>query len=123
MERFKTVEMKAIGRALLISFILSVLIAVIIYFTGLKETLLASLGKIILTISVFWAGSYVSKFHGSKGLVRGMSMGLVFFIIMLIATIIFNQSVISLSSFFYSLAVCMAAGGLGGILGISLSDT
>ncbi len=122
MDKLMSVEMKALGRALAVSFILCILVATVIYFTGLRETLLASLGKIILTISVFWAGSYVSKFYGSKGLVRGITMGVLFFILMLIATLVFNKSVISLGSFFYSLAVCVVAGGLGGILGIGLSN-
>lgn len=122
MDKFKSVELKAIGRALSVSFMLCILVASVVYYSGLRETLLASLGKIILTISVFWAGSYVSKYYGTKGLVRGMTMGVVFFILMLIATLLFSKATISLGSFFYSLAVCIVAGGLGGILGIGLSD-
>ena len=123
MGKLKSVELRAIGRALLFSLVLCVFVATIVYYTGLKETLLASLGKIILTISVFYAGTYVSKYHGSKGLVRGVTMGVIFFIIILTASLIFNKATIGLGAFFYSLIVCVTAGGLGGILGISLSDS
>ena len=49
-------------------------------------------------------------------------MGLVFFILMLIATFIFNSSLIGFKTFIYTLGLCVVAGGLGGILGIGLSD-
>lgn len=123
MSKLKSVEVKALGTALAVSFILCLLVVPIVYFTGLSENLLSSLGKIILAISVFGAGAYVSKHYGSKGLVRGMTMGIMFFILMFIATLIFNKSTINISSFFYSLAVCIVSGGLGGILGIGLSDS
>lgn len=122
MDKFKSVEIKALSTALSVSFILCILVATVVYYTGLRETLLGSLGKIILAISVFGSASYVSKYYGSKGLVRGMTMGIIFFTLMFIATLVFSKSTINIGSFFYSLAVCLVAGGLGGILGIGLSD-
>lgn len=123
MNKFKSVEIKALGTALSVSFILCILLATVVYYTGLRETLFASLGKIILAIAVFWAGSYVSKHYGNKGLVRGMTMGIMFFTLMFIATLVFSKPTINIGSFFYSLAICLVAGGLGGILGIGLSDS
>ena len=41
---------------------------------------------------------------------------------MLIATFALNSSLIGLKTFLYNLVLCLAAGGLGGILGIGLSD-
>lgn len=123
MNKIKSIELKAISKALIFSIVLCILLATVIYYTGLKETLLPSLGKIILTISVFWASSTVSKYYGTKGLVRGVTIGVVFFALMVIASLAFNKSAISSGAFFYSLGVCVIAGGLGGILGISLSDS
>ena len=91
MSKFKSVEIKALAAALTVSFILCLLVAPIVYYTGLKETLLAPWGKIILAISVFGAASYVSKHYGNKGLVRGMTMGVLFFILMFIVTFIIEQ--------------------------------
>jgi putative membrane protein (TIGR04086 family) len=115
------VEIKGLGKALGASVILGLITALIIYFSGLQETLLNPLGKLILIVSVFWGGCYVSRSHGTKGMIRGMSMGLVFFIIMLIATLSFAPSQIDIQSFLYTLMLCLVAGGLGGILGIGLS--
>lgn len=122
MDKLLTIEVKGLGRGLLVSLVLSLLTALVVYFSGLKETILPLLGNIILIISVFWVGCYVSRQHGSKGLVRGITMGILFFILMLIATYIFNSSLISLKSFMQALAICVFSGALGGITGIGLSE-
>lgn len=115
------VEIKGLGKALACAVILGLTAALVVYYSGLQETLLNPLGKLALIISVFWGGCHVSKSYGSKGMIRGMSLGLMFFIIMLIATLSFAPAHIDIKSFLYSLLLCIAAGGLGGILGIGLS--
>ena len=122
MNRFLTIELRALGRAVLLSLILCVLSATVVYFSGLSETLLPSLGKVILIVSVFLAGCQVSKYYGSRGLLRGISMGIICFILLLITTLIFNASLIAFKTFVYALLICLVSGGLGGILGIGLSD-
>lgn len=122
MDKLLTIEVKGLGRGLLVSFLLTLVAATTVYYSGLKETIVPMLGNIILIISVFWVGCYVSRQHGSKGLVRGMTMGVLFFIVMLIATYIFNPSLISFKAFMQSLAICIFSGALGGIVGIALSD-
>ncbi len=122
MNKNLSIEVKGLGRGLVVSLVLCLVSAAAVYYSGLKETLLPSLGNIIMIISVFWAGCYVSREHGSKGLVRGISMGLLFFILMLIATYGFNPSLIGLKSFLQSLCICIFSGALGGIAGIGLSE-
>ncbi|MDD2586806.1 MAG: TIGR04086 family membrane protein [Syntrophomonadaceae bacterium] len=122
MDKKIPVELSGLGSAAALSLILCLLSATIIYCTSLSEALLGSVGKIILIIAVFWGGCYVSKAHGSKGLVRGINMGIVFFILMLAATLIFNAALINFKTFFYTLFICITSGALGGILGIGLSD-
>jgi len=117
-----SVEVNALGRAILLSLVLSLISGIVVYYSSLQETLLTSLGKIIIIITVFYAGCYVSKSYGTKGLVRGSTMGLVFFILILMATFIFNPAQISFAAFFSALGICLVAGGLGGILGIGLSQ-
>jgi putative membrane protein (TIGR04086 family) len=118
-----SIELRGLARILLVSIVLCLVSAIIVYYSGLRETLLAPLGKLILIISIFFGGCYVSKTYGSKGLVRGMSTGTMFFLLILIATLVFNPAVVSLKTFFYTLIICIVSGGLGGILGIGLSDT
>jgi putative membrane protein (TIGR04086 family) len=64
----------------------------------------------------------VAKARGNKGLVRGMSMGLAFFILMLIITMLARPTQIYWQGFVYNLLACLLAGGIGGILGIGLSE-
>lgn len=116
------VELNGLARALVMSLVLCVLSAVAVYYTGLAETVLPTLGKIIIISSIFVGACYVSRLRGSRGLLRGANFGLMFFILMLIATLAFDISLVQMKSFLYSLLLCLASGALGGILGIGLSE-
>ncbi len=115
-------ELKGLGMALLIGIVLSTLGSTLVYFTGLQETLLNPMAKVVLVISVFTGGCVASNAYGNKGLVRGVSLGIMFFTLMLIITLIASPSHIYLKGFLYTLTACIISGGLGGILGIGLSE-
>lgn len=117
-----SVELKGFTGALLVSLLLSLIAAPIIYYSGLRETLLAPLGKLILIISIFFGGSYVSKIYGTKGLIRGATIGTMFFILIFILTLVINPSLICFKNIIYTLLICLVSGSLGGILGIGLSQ-
>ena len=117
-----SVELKGLGIAALLGILLCALASTLIYFTGLRETLITTFSKGILFISVLTGGCSVAKARGNKGLVRGMSLGLMFFILMLIVTLLGSSSHISWQGFLYTLLACLIAGGIGGILGIGLSE-
>jgi len=116
------VELKGLALSIIIGILFCTLVSVAIYYTGLKETLINPLSKAVLLISVFSGACYVSKAHGNKGLVRGISMGVAFFILMLITTLISYPAHIYLKGFMYTLLACVLSGGIGGILGIGLSN-
>jgi len=116
------IEVKGLVSSLLLGMIACVAMAGVIYYSSLEETLLAPLGKLVLIASVFYAGCYASKTYGNKGLIRGITMGVLFFILLIIASLIFHAAPIRLSNFFATLATCIGAGAIGGILGIGLSD-
>ena len=117
-----SIELVGLGKALLASVLLSLLATLLVYYTGLSENLFAPLGNIIMVISIFWGACYVSKVHGSKGLLRGINMGVAFFILMFIATLVFNPALINMKTFLFTLMLSLIAGGLGGILGVGLSN-
>ena len=121
MKKMVSVEVRGLGKSLLLSIILCLLLASLVCFTGMKETLLPTLANVIIIISVFWGACYVSKEYGSKGLVRGTAMGLAFFILMIMATLVFDSSLINLKGFAQNLLICLISGALGGIVGIGLS--
>ncbi|KUG03974.1 hypothetical protein ASZ90_018637 [hydrocarbon metagenome] len=117
-----SIELVGLGKALVASVVLSLLGTVLIYYTGLAETLFAPLGNVIMVISIFLGACHVSKARGSKGLLRGINIGVAFFILMFIATLVFNPSLISMKTFLLTLLMCAVSGGLGGILGVGLSN-
>ena len=116
------VELKGLGLSIIIGVLFCTLVSLTIYYTGLKETLINPLSKAVLLISVFSGACYVSKAHGNKGLVRGISMGIAFFTLMFITTLIASPTHIYLKGFMYTLLACVLSGGIGGILGIGLSN-
>jgi putative membrane protein (TIGR04086 family) len=117
-----SIELTGILKAIVYSLVLSILATVLIYYSSLPETLFAPLGNLIMVISIFMGACHVSKAHGSKGLIRGVNMGVVFFILMFMATLAFNSSLISIKSFLFTLLLCVISGALDGILGVGLSD-
>ncbi len=121
MKRILTVELRAITKAVILTLILGLVLAFVIYFSSLSEELLPALGKGILILSIFLAACQVSKHYGSKGLIRGLGVGGVFLTLTLLASLVFNPSLITLKTVLYGLLFCLTAGGLGGILGIGLN--
>jgi len=119
---FKSVEMRGLLKSLLLGIIACVVAAVVFYFSALEETVTGSIGRLILIVSVFYAGCYVSKSYGNKGLVRGITMGVIYYIVLLIASLIFQESKINIISYLTNFLICLGAGAFGGILGIGLTS-
>lgn len=117
------IELKGVLKSTLLGILLCMTVGGLIYYSGLQETLLTPLGKLVLIATVFYAGCFASKSYGNKGLIRGITMGVIFFILLVIASLIFQARPIDLPSFFVNLAICVGAGAIGGILGIGLSDS
>ena len=118
---WKSAELKGLLKSLLFGFIACAILSVAIYFSSLEETVTGTLGRLILIGSVFYAGCYASKIHGNKGLIRGATMGLLFFILLFIASLIFQVSAFDMRDLIVNLVLCMGAGAFGGILGIGLN--
>jgi len=118
----KSVELQGLFKSLLFGMIACIVASVVIYFTALEETSTGMIGRLILIASVFYAACYVSKSYGSKGLIRGLTMGVLFYIVLLIASLIFPVSRIDIMRYLLNLLICLGAGAFGGILGIGLNS-
>ena len=115
-------ELKGLGIALAMGIILCTLAAAVVYYTGIQETVLNFLGKAIMVLSVFTGGAVVAKTYGNRGLARGSTLGLMFFIVMLITTFLAQPTHIYIMGFIYTLTACLVAGALGGVLGVGISE-
>jgi putative membrane protein (TIGR04086 family) len=116
------IEIVGLGKSLIISLTLGIIIASTVYLSPLKETLLGPLANAVLIISILLGGCSISKAYGNKGLIRGLAFGLAFLIIMLIATFVLDPALISFKSFIYNILICIVSGGLGGIIGVGLAE-
>ncbi len=95
------IEVKGLVKSLLLGMIACVALAGVIYYSSLEETLFAPLGKLVLISSVFYAGCYASKSYGNKGLIRGITMGVLFFTLLIIASLIFHAAPIQFVKLLY----------------------
>ncbi len=113
-------ELKALGKALLASLLLALLSAVIVFYSSISEAILPTLGKTILAATVFIAACIAARDRGSKGLIRGINMGLVVFILTIIATVALQPGSLALKSSLYALCLCLLSGAIGGVVGIGM---
>ncbi|MGE5380090.1 MAG: TIGR04086 family membrane protein [Methylocystaceae bacterium] len=114
-------EVKGLGLAAILAASLASIAGITIYYTPLPETLTAPLSNVILVLSIFAGSGYVSYRRGNKGLMRGISFGMAFFILMLVLSLLMAKPV-TMAVCLRDLAIAVATGLLGGILGVSLSS-
>jgi putative membrane protein (TIGR04086 family) len=122
MEIRKSAELQGLLKSLLLGIIACLATAVVLYFSAVEETSAELIGRLIIIGSVFYAGCYVSKSYGNKGLIRGITMGIIYYIVLLMASLIFQVSRIDIQSYLINLLICLAAGAVGGIFGIGMNS-
>ena len=54
MDKKLSIEVKGLGKGLVLSLVLCLLVTPLIYFTGIKETVMSTLGNLILAVGIFW---------------------------------------------------------------------
>lgn len=115
-------EFRGFMVALAAAVILGSLFALAVYWSPLKETLLDPLADFTLMLSVFIGGWSSAHHYGNRGLVRGVVIGVMFFIFMLLVTLVINPALVSMGSIAKDLLFALACGGLGGILGVGMAN-
>lgn len=116
------IEIQTLGKSIAVGLILSALLGLIVYWTPLKETLLPPGGNLIMGVCVLLGAMLLSRHYGQKGMIHGLSFGVFFFTVIIIASLIFSAEMISFRSFAFHLLGCLGAGALGGVIGIGMSD-
>ena len=104
--------------SIILAITLSVLLGIVFFLTPVRETMLPALSAVIIVISVFWGGRITAKGVGSKGLILGTIVGLAFFVLTGIVTI-FDGASLVFFDITKQFGLCLVAGALGGILGVS----
>lgn len=115
-------EVKGLGISTFLALLLATFSGLVLYFTQLPETLTGPLSNVILVLSIIAGSGYVSYKRGNKGLMRGISFGMAFFVIMLFLSLVMTEPVNTMGCL-RDLAIAVSTGLLGGILGVSLSSS
>lgn len=101
---------------------LSIVAGLTYYFTSLSENTMSWVAASILFLSVASGSAYAAKRARSRGLFNGLGVGVITFIVLwLISGIILPGSVL-LAGALGKLALTLAAGSLGGMIGVAVAS-
>ena len=103
--------------ALSATVVLMIISSIIMFYARIADVWQPLVSAGILSVSVFAGGIFSSIKAGQKGLIHGIAVGIALLIIMSLLTWFLPAS-LSWSVFFKKVFYALAAGALGGILGV-----
>ena len=110
---------KGIVFSIVLTAILVVIVALISYFSDISDKLISALLFIVSVSSVLVGAIFVTKSTSGNGLMHGGIIGIGYFLVILVASIIAKRS-FSMNTNLLTMMIANIAGGmLGGILGIN----
>ncbi|WP_258360526.1 TIGR04086 family membrane protein [Moorella sulfitireducens (nom. illeg.)] len=92
-------------------------LGLLLYFTPLSEGLLPLLASIILALAVFLGGLQAARIAAARGLVQGLVVALLFFIVTLAMG--WTGGPLVLGAAGKKLGICLLGGAMGGIAGMA----
>ena len=118
---FMETKVLNVSKAILISYILSaialVVLAFIMYKSGLTKSQVEIGVKVIYFISAFIAGLVIALKEKRRRLFWGMAMGAVYMAIIIIISLIVNKgNVENIVEMLLNVAICVAGGGIGALI-------
>lgn len=123
--RPSTINFNAIAKGTVVTLVISVtgsaLLGILYYFTGLSEQTLPWSATVMLFISILFGGGTAAKNAGNKGLFHGAGVGILYFLLIWIIAAIFLPSQVAFFPLLLKLALALAGGALGGIVGVGLA--
>ncbi|WP_406678702.1 TIGR04086 family membrane protein [Moorella sp. ACPs] len=96
---------------------MAILIGLGLYFTPLSEGLLPLLASITVALAVFFGGLQAARNAAARGLVQGLGVGLLFFIVTLAMG--WTGGSLALGATGQKLGLCLLAGAMGGVAGMA----
>ena len=110
---------KGIVFSIVLTAILVVIVELISYFSDISDKLISALLFIVSVSSVLVGAIFVTKSTSENGLMHGGIIGIGYFLVILVASIIAKRS-FSMNTNLLTMMIANIAGGmLGGILGIN----
>ncbi|MBO5060910.1 MAG: TIGR04086 family membrane protein [Clostridia bacterium] len=119
----KALDFKKILKGVLFSLVFSILtmgiLSVIVFFTNISDRTVSLLIFILSALSVFLGALIVAKNISSRGLLNGLVLGLGYFAVLALLSLCINGSVALETQNLMRLVAALAAGMLGGVMGIN----
>lgn len=109
---------KGVLLSLVISIILTGLLAVVVFFADLSDSTISTLILVISVLSVLLGSVILSKNIESRGLLNGLLLGISYFAILFAISALTGEVALERSNILRFISV-LAGGMLGGVLGIN----
>ncbi|RJE46726.1 MULTISPECIES: TIGR04086 family membrane protein [unclassified Dehalobacter] len=107
---------KGIALSIIISFLLTVVLSLVYFFTSVQESVLYSL--LTAGIGVFIASFYIAYQSGARGLLYGLAIGIGFFVVTILIYYIFYTGNPSWKILLEKVLISPISGAIGGSIGV-----
>lgn len=119
--RFAVHALAGMMSGLASAFVLFGLIAAVCCKVDIPPHLLLPISTVAISLALLPAGLVFAALHGEKGILYGLLMGAVFFVVLWIAALAHGQTEFTSLSVIKCVAM-VSAGSIGGYLGIALRE-
>lgn len=96
---------------------LAIVLGFLLYATPLSEARLPVMAGVILALAVFGGALQAARLAGSRGLLQGLGVGLLFSLVILVLS--WTGVPANLGLFAQKLGISLLAGAMGGIAGVA----
>lgn len=114
------VYLKSITRGVVLSVLLLLISAFVFYYTSLDEKYMSNVVWIITVLGICYSGIFGSHKIGSKGLIHGMAIGVIYIALLGVIALLAENGDINLISYIIMFAMAVIIGGLSGMIGVML---
>ncbi|MEE0944871.1 MAG: TIGR04086 family membrane protein [Clostridia bacterium] len=118
MQKRLSVTLKGAILSLLVTFMLSTLLAALVCYGDVPDNAIIALIFFIAALSCMTGAYAISKALGSKGLLTGAGMSILYYIVLYLVSVILNKGVAANTHMLIMLVAVIASGMLGGVLGM-----
>ena len=108
--------------SLIITVLLCLLVSLLLHFSPLSESLLPGFSTFIFLISMFLGAVIGARAAGCMGLVHGVSISMLYWLLILIISLVWGLESFVFLQILKKLALTLAAGITGGTIGIGLAE-
>ncbi|WP_053957013.1 TIGR04086 family membrane protein [Inediibacterium massiliense] len=113
------IYVKSIMIACIFSLFVFVIMALLITYTDISETIIPILASIVMILSTLISGMYAGVKIKRKGLLNGLLVGVFFMIVIVCMSFLLIKDFKFEMYAFYKMMLGIGAGGIGGMIGVN----